>query len=69
MRSEPLCRTRQLKDVEMEIAADQSRIDELVRHVGSTQLSVRQEPLGYDRYWNRYWWLGSHSETQAGQPS
>jgi hypothetical protein len=52
----------------MELAADQSRIAELGRQIDAHEHVVREEPVGYDRHWNRYWILGSCSQIQPGNP-
>lgn len=50
----------------MEMAQDQSRIVELGRQIDAHEHVVREEPVGWDRHWNRYWILGSCSGDHPG---
>ena len=62
------CRaTRQVKDFDVELATDQSKIDALIRQIDSIGYEVRQEPLGHDRHWNRYWVLGAWHADEPGE--
>lgn len=60
-------RTRQIRDADMELAQDQSKISELVRKLESTVYTVRLDPLGFDRHHNRYWWLGDDGADKTGE--
>ena len=52
--------------MELEMAQDQSRIAELGRQIDAHEHVVREEPVGWDRHWNRYWILGSHGSERPG---
>ena len=52
--------------MEMEMAQDQSRIAELGRQIDAHEHVVREESVGWDRHWNRYWILGSNRSDRPG---
>ena len=52
--------------MELEMAEDQSRIAELGRQIDAHEHVVREEPVGWDRHWNRYWILGSSGSERPG---